>query len=179
MNNIPDTSLILVAVLTKQKDLDIARLLGWYRIPLRSSPKVIAVDYLAFYQTASFSENERWKINYIAEVKGHELATRGELLKDEPEHPHAHEEYFKIQIGPLVKLKASIITEKWHRITFFYTTGAYLNRAKLISDLIVENEERQVLWQALRERALCKNQYHAEKLPEIPIDSVLLKLLGL
>jgi hypothetical protein len=45
------TSLILVAVLNNPRDLEIARLLGWYRIPLRSAPKVIAVDYLAFYQT--------------------------------------------------------------------------------------------------------------------------------
>jgi len=44
------SSLILVAVINDPRDLEIARLLGWYRIPLRSSPKVVAVDYLAFYR---------------------------------------------------------------------------------------------------------------------------------
>ena len=44
-------ALVLVAVMTDPRDLEIARLFGWYRIPLRTAPKVIAVDYLAFYQT--------------------------------------------------------------------------------------------------------------------------------
>jgi hypothetical protein len=47
------TDLILVCVLPTPRDLEIARLLGWYRIPLRTAPKVVAVDYLAFYQPAA------------------------------------------------------------------------------------------------------------------------------
>ena len=50
------TSLVLVCLLPTPRDLEIARLLGWYRIPLRSAPKVVAVDALAFYQPASFGE---------------------------------------------------------------------------------------------------------------------------
>ena len=78
------TDLVLVAFLPTPRDLEIARLLGWYRIPLRTAPKVVAVDYLAFYQPASFGERGG-QIEYIAEVRGHELTTRGELLKDEAE----------------------------------------------------------------------------------------------
>ncbi|NJN44676.1 MAG: hypothetical protein HC806_08140 [Anaerolineae bacterium] len=44
------TSLLLVAIIPSPRDLEIARVLGWYRIPLRRAPKVVAVDYLAFYQ---------------------------------------------------------------------------------------------------------------------------------
>ncbi len=51
---IPASALVLVAIITTRRDLEIARVLGWYRIPLRRAPKVIAVDYLAFYQTAAF-----------------------------------------------------------------------------------------------------------------------------
>ena len=58
-------SLVLVAVMTGPRDLEIARLFGWYRIPLRTAPKVIAVDYLAFYQTGAFQE-AKWRIQYIA-----------------------------------------------------------------------------------------------------------------
>ena len=32
------TSLILVVLMNDPRDLEIARLLGWYRIPLRSAP---------------------------------------------------------------------------------------------------------------------------------------------
>src|SRR5512133_2352126 len=103
------TALILVTLLKEPRDLEIARLLGWYRIPLRSAPKVIAVDYLAFYQTAAFGASGRWRIQYVAPVRGHELATRAELLRDEPDHPHAHQEYYKIQVGPLVSLPQPIL----------------------------------------------------------------------
>ncbi|OGO38816.1 MAG: hypothetical protein A2W35_17495 [Chloroflexi bacterium RBG_16_57_11] len=82
------TSLILVAIINDPRDLEIARVLGWYRIPLRSAPKVIAVDYLAFYQTAAFGD-DRWRIQYVAPVRGYELTTRSELMQDEPNHPHA------------------------------------------------------------------------------------------
>lgn len=152
-NTLPSsTSLILVAILNDPRDLEIARILGWYRIPLRSAPKVVAVDYLAFYQTAAFGE-EKWRIQYIAQVRGHELTTRLELLQDEPNHPHAHHEYYKIQLGPLVPLPAPILADKWRRITFLYTTGEYLLSAQTVNDLVVADEQRPLLWQALRERA--------------------------
>ena len=48
MSQIKPSDLILVAIIPSVRDMEIARLLGWYRIPLRTAPKVIAVDYLAF-----------------------------------------------------------------------------------------------------------------------------------
>ncbi|MGD2026535.1 MAG: hypothetical protein PVI99_01855 [Anaerolineales bacterium] len=41
--------LVLVVFPPTPKDMEIARVLGWYRIPLRTAPKVVAVDWLAFY----------------------------------------------------------------------------------------------------------------------------------
>ncbi|GAB4492751.1 MAG: hypothetical protein Fur0016_27650 [Anaerolineales bacterium] len=171
-------SLVLVCLLPSPRDLELARLLGWYRIPFKSAPKVVAVDYLAFYQPASFGE-QGGQIQYIAEVRGHELTTRAELLRNEPNHPRAHEEYFKIQLGPLERLKTPVRAEKWRRITFFYTTGEYLLRAKTLNELVVDGEERQLLWHSLRERAENDSLYHAN-LPaaDLPPD-VLLALLGI
>jgi hypothetical protein len=176
--SISPTSLVLVCFVPSPRDLEIARLLGWYRIPLRTAPKVVAVDYLAFYQPASFGERGG-KIEFLAEVRGHELTTRGELLKDEADHPRAKEEYYKIQIGGLEKLKEPILVDKWKRITFLYTTGEYLLNAKTVNDLVVDGDERQVLWMSLRERAENEQLYKTD-LPEadIPPD-VLLALLGI
>ena len=162
----------------KPKDYEIARLLGWYRIPLRNSPKVVSVDALAFYLPSNFGK-EGGSVQYIAEVRGHELTTRKELLKDEPSHPHANEEYFKIQIGEIGKLKHPILPGKWKRFSFFYTTGEYLFKAKELTDLIVKNEERMLLWKTLRERAKISQAYKVE-LPELPVsDEILLAFLGL
>ena len=172
------TDLVLVSFLPTPRDLEIARLLGWYRIPLRTAPKVVAVDYLAFYQPSSFGERGG-QIEFIAEVGGHELTTRGELLKDEAGHPRAKEEYYKMQIGGLERLREPILAEKWKRITFLYTTGEYLLHAKTINDLVVEGDERELLWRSLRERAENEQLYKTD-LPEadIPPD-VLLALLGI
>jgi len=172
------TDLILVCLLPTPRDLEIARLLGWYRIPLRTAPKVVAVDYLAFYQPSAFGERGG-QIEFVAEVRGHELTTRGELLKDEADHPRAKEEYYKIQIGGLEKLKETISADKWKRITFLYTTGEYLLNAKTLNDLVVDADERQLLWRSLRERAENGQLYRID-LPEVDIPpEVLMALLGI
>ena len=175
----PIDSLILVVLLNNQRDFEIAKVLGWYRIPLRSAPRVISVDYLAFYQTSTFGA-DKWRINFIAPVRGHELTTRLELIKDEPNHPHAYQEYYKIQIGPLRRLPVPIMAQQWKRITFLYTTGSYLRKAKTINDLVIRNEERQLIWKTLQERASRKQSYNTNEPPDFDLDPGLLeKLLGI
>jgi len=172
------TDLILVCLIPSLRDLEIARLLGWYRIPLRTAPKVVAVDYLAFYQHSAFAERGG-QIEFIAQVRGHELTTRSELLRDEKDHPRANEEYFKIQLGGLEKLREPIRADKWKRLTFLYSTGEYLLNAKLLNDLVVQNEERDILWKNLRERAENEQQYKVG-LPEADLPpEVLMALLGI
>jgi len=171
-------ALILVAVLPAQRDLEIARLLGWYRIPLRYAPKVVAVDYLAFYQTGAFGSQDRWQIAWYAAVKGNELTSRRDLFREEPDHPRAVEEYYKIQIGPLQLLERPLPAKSWKRITFLYTTGALFQTAETINDLVVRSEERDLLWRSLRERALETGQYQAAELPEFDLDPAILAMLG-
>jgi hypothetical protein len=176
---IEPTALVLVAIMPSPRDMEIARVLGWYRIPLRRAPKVVTVDYLAFYQPASFGDR-KWCIEYIAPVRGHELTTRRELLRDEPDHPRADEEYFKLQLGSLVPLPRPVRADKWKRITFLYTTGEYLLKARTINDLVVYPEERKLLWRSLRERAMQAQAYHLETVPELDVEAeVLAQLLGI
>jgi len=179
LTTLPETALILVAILPSQRDFDIARLFGWYRIPLKSAPKVISVDYLAFYQTKAFGEAERWQVTYVARILGHELTRRKDLLLDEPDHPRAQEEYFKLQLGPVQRLTHPIPAGDWKRITFFYTTGEQFLTAQTINDLVIKaQDEREVLWHTLRERALQADEYKAQDLPESVLDPAILALLG-
>jgi hypothetical protein len=172
------TDLILVCVLPDPRDLEIARLLGWYRIPFRTAPKVVAVDALAFYQPGTFGELGG-RIEYTARVRGHELTTRAELLRDEPDHPRAREEYYRIQLGSLERLPRPVTAERWKRLTFLYTTGEYLLNAHTLNDLVVQSDERQVLWQSLRERAANQQLYQADlPEPDLPPE-VLMALLGI
>lgn len=179
MSYMSPSALILVAIIPKPEDLQVARVLGWYRIPIRTAPRILNVDYLAFYQPASFTDR-KWRVEYLAPVLGHELATRLELLKEENDHPRADEEYFKIQLGPIQQLIRPIIAGEWKRFTFLYTTGEYFRRAKELTELTVRPGERRRLWKALRERGSQIPAYQAEQ--ENPDDlslEVLSALLGI
>jgi hypothetical protein len=171
--------LILVCIVPKPRDLDIARTLGWYRIPLVTGPDIIAADFLAFYQPASFGDDHKWRIEYVAPVTGYELALRIDLFKDEPEHPNAMNEYFKMELGPTRALPAPIPAKDWKRITFFYTTGDRLTAAASIEDLQVPAEGRSVLYKAIREKAIKDQGYDTRKTPELPINLDLLAMFNL
>jgi hypothetical protein len=119
------TDLILVAIINTPRDLEIARTLGWYRIPLVTAPKTVHVDWLALYLPGAFG-SQRWSVRYLAAVRGHELAIRRELLFNERDHPRADDPYFKLQLGPLLELKPPIASRHWRRFTFLYTTGERL-----------------------------------------------------
>lgn len=172
------SALILVAIMPEPEDLGYARLLGWYRIPVRTAPRVLNVDYLAFYQPASFMDR-KWRVETIAPVLGHELTTRIDLLREDPDHPRAHEEYYKIQLGPLKILPRPIPAKTWKRLTFLYTTGEYLRRARRLTDLTVHTSERVTLWKALRERAGEGEIYQARELEEDLPAQVIAALLGI
>ncbi len=146
------SDLILIAILNNRRDLEVIRLLGWYRIPLRFAPKIVDVDAIAFYQTARFKE-EKWSIRYAARVQGVELVKRVELFREEADHPRAQEEYYKLQLGPLETLPQTIPAHSWKRLTFVYTTGERLMNAAEIGDLAISGGEREGVWRALRDRA--------------------------
>ena len=156
--------LILVAILPTPRDLEIARLLGWYRIPLQHAPKILTVDYLAFYQPGSFGD---WgsRIEFIAPVRGHELTSRRQLLHAEPDHPRADDDYIKMQLAGLRKLPQPILAETWKRLAFLYTTGGYLLSANTLNDLVLHGEEKKLLWRSMRERSLRAQEYQTAELP--------------
>lgn len=152
MEEIHPEDLVLVAVLKARRDLEIARVLGWYRIPLVSAPKTMHVDWLGFYLTAAFGK-ERWSIRYVCPVRGYELTTRRALLLDEPDHPRASEPYYKLQLGTMRELAHPILSSRWRRFTFLYTTGDRLESAREITELTVPHRsDRERLWRIMRER---------------------------
>ncbi|HEY4667079.1 MAG TPA: hypothetical protein VIH26_07235 [Anaerolineales bacterium] len=144
--------LVLVAILNRPRDLEIARTLGWYRIPLGTAPRTVRVDWLAFYLPSAFGE-QRWSVRYLAEVRGIELLTRRELLYLEADHPRAAHPYYKLQLGPLLELDPPIPSRSWRRFSFLYTTGDRLFTAVDLTQLRVPaSRARERLWRMLRER---------------------------
>jgi len=145
--------LVLVAILNRPRDLEIARTLGWYRIPLGTAPRTVRVDWLALYLPAAF-DDQRWSVRYLAEVRGIELLTRRELLYLEGDHPRAAHPYYKLQLGPLLELDPPIPSRSWRRFSFLYTTGDRLYSALDLNQLRVPaSRDRERLWRMLRDRA--------------------------
>lgn len=144
---------VLVAVMNRRQDLDIAREEGWYRIPLRRAPRRVAAEYLAFYQTKAFGE-EGWSINYYAPVQRFRMLRRDQLLPQEAGHPRAADVYYKVEIGPLQPLPQPIPSRRLRRITFIPTTMGRLLAAQEINDLWWRDNPQERLWLALREAGL-------------------------
>ncbi len=145
---------VLVAVMNRPRDFEIARDQGWYRVPESRASRGVFFEYVAFYFTSAFGELA-WAIYYYAPRLGHELATRRELLPDEPHHPRAAEPYYKLQIGPLVRREPPILSLRWRRVTFIHTTWDRFEAAEEINDLFAEGGEFvDRLYHALRDGGL-------------------------
>ena len=145
---------VLVAVMNDPRALEIARTQGWYRIPVRRAPPRVGADYLAFYQTAAFGPEERWKVSYYAPIRRYHIVRRRDLLPDEADHPRADDEYYKLEIGPLEPLPHPIPSRRLRRITFIPTTLKRLLAAQEINDLWLGNKVEEQLWESFKEQGL-------------------------
>lgn len=145
---------VLVAVMNDPRALEIARTKGWYRIPVRRAPPRAGADYVAFYQTAAFGPEERWKINYYAPIRRYRIVHRRDLLPEEANHPRADDEYYKLEIGPLESLPHPIPSRRLRRITFIPTTLKRLLSAEEINDLWLGSQVEEQLWQSFKEHGI-------------------------
>lgn len=166
---------VLVVVVNDPADLARARAQGWYRIPLDRAPQRVAAEYLAFYQTGAFPADERWRVRWIAPVRGYRIVTRRDLLPQEAAHPRADDRYYRIDLGELSPLPRPIPSRRLRRITFIPTTVARLHAAEEINDLWLKSRGQEGLWAALKEADLeAERQYPLrEDLPQYVADFAL------
>ncbi|GAB4265003.1 MAG: hypothetical protein Kow0080_04730 [Candidatus Promineifilaceae bacterium] len=126
----------------------------WYRIPQKYAPKGLYAEYFAFYFGSAFG-SEKWAIHYYAPRLGHELVTRQALFPDQPNHPRVNWLYYKVQLGPVVRLKRPIISMRLRRVTFIHTTWDRFQDAVEINDLHVTGGHYvDRLFATLKERGL-------------------------
>ncbi|RME81475.1 MAG: hypothetical protein D6775_13495 [Caldilineae bacterium] len=158
---------VLVAVVNNEADFARARDEHWYRIPVKRAPRQIAAEYLALYQTGRFAEQGR-RINYYAPILRYHLATRAELLPDQPDHPRARDQYFKLELGELIRLPRPIPNHRQPRLTFIYTTLERLLNAREVNDLWLRAAARQKLYAAIRERGLAVECWYPVEMGDRP-----------
>ncbi len=158
---------VLVAVVNNQRDFERARDEHWYRIPVKRAPRQIAAEYLALYQTAKFGGQGR-RINFYAPILRYHIAARAELIPDQPDHPRADDQYFKLELGELIPLPEPIGNARQPRITFITTTLERLLNARDVSDLWLRAAARQKLYAAVRERGLAVECWYPVEMGDRP-----------
>jgi len=149
----PGEGKVLVAILNKLEDLEIARERHWYRIPVSSARKWLRrrwpPEWLAFYQTKVFGD-EAFAIRYYAQVLHIREVGRCELFPDEPPNAKTHRRYYQLLLGPLVQRVDPIYSRRRRRIVFVPTTWRKFAGAVEINDLCDESPLEDYLWAALK-----------------------------
>ncbi|MCQ3928891.1 MAG: hypothetical protein DPW16_00400 [Chloroflexi bacterium] len=128
---------VLVGVVSRKRDFEIARDQHWYRIPSKQAPNGITAKYIAlFFSGAKTFGEQASTISYYAQITGYELARRRDLLPDESPHARDDDEYYKLQFRELIERTPPIVNQpKPHRFAFIYTTWDRFEQAQHIRDL--------------------------------------------
>ncbi|PJF27777.1 MAG: hypothetical protein CUN53_02770 [Phototrophicales bacterium] len=117
---------VLVGVIRRKRDVQIAASERWYRIPYAWMPDGIDVEVLAFFHAGA--------VRWYALMRGVELAYRRDLLPDEPDHPRAGEMYYRVALGGWIE-RTPPIPNDGRRFAFIRTTWDRFAAAQSIADL--------------------------------------------
>lgn len=125
---------VLVGVINRKRDLELARSQHWYRIPEDKMTRGIQAEYVAFFLSRAFGE-QNGAVGYYARIKGLELDFRRFLLPDEAEHKNADRLYYRVALDTLQEKIPPIRNTTRRSIHFVYTTWDRFIHARTMPDL--------------------------------------------
>jgi hypothetical protein len=131
---------VLVGVMKRKGDLQIAQEARWYRIPQSSMPRGVHAEYIAFFLSGRAFKEQSGGIHYFARRRGVELNYRHELLPDEANHKNADAVYYKVQLDALVLKNPPVLNTTKRVISFIHTTWDRFVNATQISDLYSKSD---------------------------------------
>lgn len=156
---------VLVAILNNKQDFMIAQQQNWYRIPVKSAPRILRenkVEYLALYQTKVF-ESEKYSIRWYAKITKISIVKRKNLFPNEIQNQKTETEYYKIEFQQLEALSEPIISQRGRRITFIPTSEEKFFKAKEINDIFNDSKIEDDLWEELKNNQIsAERQYYVE-----------------
>jgi hypothetical protein len=159
---------VLVGVINRKRDLETLRTERWYRIPQAKMKRGIQAEYVAFFLSRAFGE-QNGAVYYYARVTGLELAYRRLLLPNEPQHPRADEVYYRIALGALQEKTPPIRNTTKRSLAFVYTTWDRFIHAHTIGDLYSKADyyvDR--IYQALRSAGMRPQRFWEAEGKSIP-----------
>ena len=141
----------LVGIVPRVNLWDIIQEKGWYHIPVESAPKNVSfAEYIAFYFPKAFGAEQRYRVNYYANVRKVNIVKRIQLFPEELEHKKAQKDYYQFHIGRIKKLPNPIPSRKWRRIIHIPTTYQKLFAAEEINDLYDTSPLEDKMHQAMK-----------------------------
>ena len=145
----------LVGIVPRKKLWPVIQKEHWYHIPVESAPRNVKnIQYVGFYFPAAFGDEFQYKVTYYAPVSGIEVLKRIELFRDEPSHPRAKKDYYRIKLGDIEKLSRPIPSKRWRRIVHIPTTYKKLMSAQEINDLWETSPLEDTMYMALKKRKI-------------------------
>lgn len=124
---------VLIGVVKRVKDFEIARQERWYRIPAGQLPRGLNAEYIAFFLSGKAFKEGGGSVAYFARITGLELARRRDLLPDETRRPD--DIYFKVQFRQLIQKDPPVRNLPARSISFIRTTWDRFIDAEYVSDL--------------------------------------------
>jgi len=128
---------VLVGVINRKRDLEIAQTEHWYRVPYGQAMQGIHAEYIAFFLSRAFKDLNG-SIPYYARRTGIELVRRRDLFPAEAQHPRADALYHKLQLGDVRRKEPPIRNTSKRAIAFIYTTWDRFSAAETVADLYSE-----------------------------------------
>jgi len=131
---------VLVGVINRRRDLEAAQREHWYRVPYQQAPNGVYAEYVAFYLSRAFND-QNGGIHYYARRTGVELARRRDLLPAEASHPRADCWYHKLQFGEVRRKEPPILNPTRRGIAFIFTTWDRFCAARTLADLYSDADQ--------------------------------------
>lgn len=145
------TSNTIVCWLKQKRDLSLLLLEGWYRIPVSTKvDNLFSMEYLGFYQPHIFGRYGG-TISHYAQIESIEVKKRIELFPNNPHHPKANDDYFKIFVKDLNVIKNPLKCKRSRRNYFINTTLEKLLNAEEFNDIFNESPLEDILWEGLKQ----------------------------
>lgn len=129
---------VLVGVVNRAKDFEIAQRENWYRIPEGQLPRGLNAEYIAFFLSGRSFRERGGSVAYFARVTGLELARRRDLLPNETRRAEAV--YYKVQFRDFIQKDPPIRNQPARPISFIRTTWDRFISAEFVSDLYLKSD---------------------------------------
>jgi hypothetical protein len=144
---------VLVSVVPRVSDFDIVNSQHWYRIPCAVVSQWATPAYLAFYHGQGFRE-EAGQIRYYAPVLHVDIVRRVDMFPDEPRHPRARDDYYRVHVDALQQRSVPIRSKQKRQIVLMPTTFEQFMLAGDINELTIGDDAVDSLYGRMTEAGL-------------------------